>query len=352
MARAGTLVLLILPGLAPLLASGLSIGKGHPPGAEERKVLLVVAGLPRHMEVTWPVLEQSVILPNERAGYTFTIFFSTNAGLECHQGSPTWRHRRCEEPTADRESHVRRIREFFAPRAVSVVDYDDTCAEKGAANGMAVPWEWNRDRNAAKSKLVMDGAGERHEALGGGMCTPWWERVHRVVANVVESGQKFDRVVAMRPDVVVHHTGVRPPTGPVAMSLDEMCQEKPGFSFVTPSWTIKRRMYLHNRDLDFMHVLCPGKDLAVYEEALREPGAQCTARDSEGRQMMAPALPAEFQNTKWPWDRHAFYCRFVQLWEVNHISLSHWDSRFHLTWPAEFCIDEESTKAACTGPGN
>ncbi|CAK0798561.1 unnamed protein product [Prorocentrum cordatum] len=349
MARAGRLVLLMLPGLAPLIASGLNIrgdrdgiGKGQPPDARERRVLLVVAGLSRHMEATWPLLEQSVIVPNERAGYTFTIFFSTNAGLECREGSPRWRYRKCEEPTVDRESHVKRIKEFFAPRVVSVVDFEDTCAERGAAEGMSVPWK------VAGSKLFEAG----HAASGGGMCTPWWDRVHRVVADMVESGQSFDRVVAMRPDAVVHHTGIRPPSGPVAMSLDEMCREKPGFSFVTPSWTAHRRMSLHNRDLDFMHILCPGKELAVYEKALRTPGDQCTARDPVTKRVMVPALPAEFHSTKL-WDKNAFYCQFVQLWETKNISLSNWDSRFHLTWPAEFCIAEvEAQKNQCIGPGD
>jgi hypothetical protein len=367
MASARRLMLLMLPGLAPLLASGLHFGKGRPgargkgrplattakslgaegtpgtpgsPGAESppdtlatpgtpaaaRKVLLIVAGVNRRIEETWPALEQSLIVPNEGAGYSFTIFFCTNTGLACHEDSPLWKSRKCEEPT-DRETNVNQIKKVFAPREVTVIDYAT----------LILPGISETDSTGR----IMGSAGMCHGEADDDEDTDdacsgwsWWARVHHVLDRVGRAGlgRTFDRVVALRPDVVLQWAptaGAPPRSGPVSLRLDEMCEKKPGLSFVTASWKRVRGVWLHDRDMDFMHILCPGEKLPVYERAMRAPMAKCGHKPT-------PRLPPGFHSTK-GWHDRAIYCKFVQVFQLFNISLGLWDDDYHLSWPKRFC---------------
>jgi len=112
------------------------------------------------------------------------------------------------------------------------------------------------------------------------------------------------------------------------MLLDEMCAKKPGFSFVTPSWRLKHRSFLHDRDLDFMHVLCPGTELPAYEEAMRTPLDQCPHGPP-------PPLPPGFISRK-SWGRNAAFCQFVQVLNDSNIAISHWDDLYTIDWTTLF----------------
>lgn len=332
-------LLALLLALASPPASGLQLEPGRAEAApgRARSVLLVVAGLTRHLEATWPGLERSLLAPNEEAGYEFRITFSTETSLGCRRGSPRWESRKCEEPT-DRASQLRAIEEVVAPRKVEVVDPGPVCgapsAHPPAAAGEAsaapyeVGFEWIPDGAAALLRTSSS-------------CAPWWERVHRVVAGVVKGGEGFDRVVALRPDMVLQWApGGRleapgRPEGPPELLLDQMCQQRPGLSFVTPNWTIPHRSSLHNRDLDFMHVLCAGGALPVYEKAIRAPSAGCFAgvRSPARRKLLrAPKIPPGFKNTK-RWTVDAFLCGLVQAFNDSGVPLGVWDDTYHCEWP-------------------
>jgi hypothetical protein len=267
------------------------------PVPEKKRALLIVAGLARHMEVTWPALEKAVVVPNEQAGYTFKTIFSTNTGLECNRESIKWSSRRCEEPSSDPKEHMDRIKKIMGARDVTVLHDDKGCN---------APFH----------------------------CAPWLERVHRVLATIVESGEKFDRVVALRPDIVLSPSrscitgqscGSDPFVEPPHLQLDRMCAEKPGFSFVGSAWRVRGRSYLHDRDLDFMHILCPGDELPAYQEATRVPLEPCSHPPY-------PPLPRGFHSTK-GWDDRALFCRFVQVFTDRNVSISHWDDTYTATWP-------------------
>jgi len=311
MALARRLLRLMLVGLPPLLCARLDVGKerhrqGHKgalgakeapstpstPGSKKAKksVLLVVAGLARHMEWHWPKWNESFIMPNEEAGYEFTIVFSTNAALGCREGSRKYPYSKCEEPV-DREWNVQEIKKWFAPRAVTVLDY------VGRAS--------------------------------------WWDRVHHALDNI-EAGARFDRVVAMRPDIVLGWSQQNK-VDPLVLRLDEMCEKKPGFSIVDGSWTLTGR-YFHNRDIDFMQILCPGEKLLVYKEALRNPSAACSEEP-------IPTLPPGFISKKrWRvdkgaskrgWRLHGFsaqWCEFVKTFQISNISMSNWDDDYLLSF--------------------
>ena len=55
----------------------------HRTPARSKSVLLLVAGLTRHFEETWPKIRASLLEPNEAAGYNFTILVSTSTGIGC-----------------------------------------------------------------------------------------------------------------------------------------------------------------------------------------------------------------------------------------------------------------------------
>lgn len=339
--------------LAPLLAlastpaSGLHLEPGRAEAApRNRSVLLVVAGLSRHFEATWPRLERSLLVPNEEAGYEFRIIFSTDTGLGCHRGSPKWESRKCEEPT-DRASQLLAIKEVIAPRKVEVVDPGLVCgassARLPAAVGGALLDELSEAPYEVGFEWIPDGASAASLLRTSSSCAPWWERVHRVVADVVEGGERFDRVVAMRPDVVLQweqgaRRRIEAPKGPPELLLDRMCQQKPGLNFVTPNWTIPHRSSVHNRDLDFMHILCAGRMLHVYAEATRAPSAPCFAAvrsPAERALQIPPAIPPGFKNTK-RWTVGSFLCGFVQAFNDSGIPLGHWDDTYHCGWPPAF----------------
>jgi len=268
MAPAGRLMLKMLPWLAPLLASGMHLGGSGSGGrgggrlsvaathalhvegtAAGKRVLLIVAGLVWHFEETWPQMVSALILPNELAGYSFTNFFVTNTGLGCHEESPKWTSRNCEEPT-DKESNVNQIKKLFAPRQVTVLDHvgitaaaspyrpqDDGDVQMGARmDGCQGGPEDDGDEDAIVR--AQDGShanvDDTDNACSG---WTWWDRVHHVLERVVQDGQgaRFDRMVALRPDVVVKWAqidGVTPNKNPVELRLEEMCHKRPGFSFV------------------------------------------------------------------------------------------------------------------------
>lgn len=337
-------LLALLLALASPPASGLQLEAGRaaaaPGGAGS--VLLVVAGLSRHLEATWPGLERSLLVPNEEAGYEFRIIFSTDTSLGCHPGSPQWLSRKCEEPT-DRASQLQAIKEAIAPRKVEVVDPGPLCgapsAQPPAAVGGAPLGEASEAPYDVGFEWIPDGAAALLRTSSS--CAPWWERVHRVVAGVVEGGERFDRVVALRPDMVLQWApGGRSevpgrPEGPPELLLDRMCQQRPGLSFVTPNWTIPHRSTLHNRDLDFMHILCAGRMLHVYEEAIRAPSAPCfpaIRSPAERGLLRPPTIPPGFKNTK-RWTVGSFLCGFVQAFNDSGVPLGHWDDTYHCGWP-------------------
>jgi len=331
MAHAGGLMLRMLPGLAPLLASGLHLSGTPGKPAAGKKVLLIVAGLPRHIEETWPQMEESLIVPNEQAGYSFTNFFVTDTGLACHKDSPMWTSRKCEEPI-DKGSNVNQIKKLFAPREVTVLDYFGVTGiypyRVGCHGGPD-------DDGYEVSVRAQDGSHENDDDTDNA-CSgwTWWDRVHHVLERVAHEGlgARFDRMVALRPDVVLKWAqipGRATTTNPVVLRLEEMCEKRPGLSFVTGSWLQRGKFYLHDRDTDFMHILCPGDKLPAYEEAMRTPVKKC---DHEP----IPTLPPGF-NSKKGWGRTALYCQFVQVLQIHNISLEHWDDSFHLGWPDRFC---------------
>lgn len=343
MALAGGLMLKMLPGLAPVLASGLLLGAAPRQGATPDKpaagkqVLLIVAGLPRHIEETWPQMEQSLIVPNEEAGYSFTNFFVTNTGLACNKDSPMWKSRKCEEPT-DKESNVNQSKKLFAPRKVTVLDHlgiiENNPYRYGGCHGGP-----EDDGDEAVIVRARYGSHENDDDTDNA-CSgwTWWDRVHHVLERVAHEGlgARFDRMVALRPDVVLKWaqiSGRAPKTNLVEMRLEEMCEKRPGLSFVTGSWLQRGRTYLHDRDFDFMHILCPGDKLPAYEEAMRTPVKKC---DHEP----IPTLPPGFNSNK-GWGRKALYCQFVQVLQIHNISVEHWDDSFHLGWPDRFCGSPE-----------
>jgi len=215
---------------------------------------------------------------------------------------------------------VQQIKNVFAPRVVKVLDY--------TVGGVD-----------AHLRAARDGA---DEATDAGTGWSWWDRVHHVL-NYVGPGARFDRMVALRPDVVLQRApreGAAPPEGGVVLRLDEMCQKKPGLSFVTASWRRRRGAWLHDRDFDFMQILCPSEGLPVYELALRAPTETC-------KKGAVPALPPGFHSLK-GWGAHAMFCRFVQVFQVSNISVSNWDDDYHLSWLDRFCTSPHGT-GLCEG---
>lgn len=331
---------LLLALASSLPASGLQLEPARTEAAP-RSVLLIVAGLTRHFEATWPGLERSLLVPNEEAGYEFRIVFSTDTSLGCHSDSPRWGSRKCEEPT-DRASQLRAIKEVIAPRQVEVVDPGPLCGALGTQLPPAPGGAPLGEASEAPYEVGLEWAPAGAAALlrTGSSCAPWWERVHRVVAGVVQGGGSFDRVVAVRPDVVLQRSPGEGAEGaeaggPPELLLDRMCEQRPGLSFVTPNWTIAHRSSLHNRDLDFMHLLCAGKMLHVYEAAIRAPSAGCFAAvrsPAERRLLQAPQIPLGFKNTK-RWTVDAFLCGLVQAFNDSGVPLGHWDDTYHCGWP-------------------
>lgn len=284
--------------------------------ARSKSVLLLVAGLTRHFEETWPKIRASLLEPNEAAGYSFTILVSTSTGRGCKPDSPKFKERKCEEDV-DRGWLLRRIKSVMAPNEVQVLDHSDhLCSPDGSYR-----------REMANITLQEDGGFE-----GGGVCAPWFARLTRVLEKAIASGKTFDRVVAIRPDIAYHRESNEAAhllgddlQGTAKLLLDPMCAKKPGFSFVTPTWEIRGRGWLHNRDLDFTHILCDGAKLDVYQSASRSVGQKC---DND---VVLPPLPPGFQSTR-GWHKGAWFCRFVQMWSQNNISIYHWDDVFHNDW--------------------
>jgi len=175
-------------------------------------------------------------------------------------------------------------------------------------------------------------------------CDPWFERVHSVVAAFVKSGVQFDKVLAVRPDIVLHPVvgeapdrgldkpPLPPPASPPQLLLDKMCAEKPGFSFVTPAW--RRKFWLHDRDTDFINLLCLGEELPTYAEAIRLPMEPCS-KYSAGKH---PPLPPGFHSGR-GWDAKSLYCRFVKTFYERNVSIYHWDDSYTLDWPSGFLHD-------------
>jgi hypothetical protein len=347
------LMLMILPGLAPLLVRGLQVeptassaaaaSQLSQPAPKKKRVLLIMAGLARHMEVTWPALEKAIVLPNEQAGYTFKMVFSTNASLECHRDSPRWRSRKCEEPVSDPTEHVGRIKRFFGARNVEVLHDTGVCVpyrpgqnfresrQPDGDDDVGLPQPDGDDDADLPQSRFDSRFRDRWEKVP---CAPWWERVHRVLAKTLESGEKFDRVVALRPDILVlgptsckaeENCNFNPSLEPPRLQLDKMCAEKPGISFVNPSYQVRKKSYFHDKDLDFLHILCPGEELPTYEEAIRVPLEPCSHEPY-------PALPPGFSSSK-GWHDKALYCRFAQVFAGRNVSISHWDGRYTIGWP-------------------
>lgn len=188
----------------------------------------------------------------------------------------------------DRDSNVQEIKKWFAPRAVTVLDYVGDARRQGFS---------------------------------------WWDRVRHALDNI-EAGARFDRVVALRPDAVLgfaHKNELHPKdVDPLVLRLDEMCEKKPGFRIVDGSWKLLMR-YFHNRDIDFMQILCPGERLPVYKEALRLPTAPCVEEP-------IPTLPPGFITKKrWTINKGG-YCEFVKTFQINNISMSNWDDDYLLSF--------------------
>jgi len=351
-------MLLMLLGLAPLLVRGLQVEPTtsfaaaasqfsqvdyHHPVQKKKSALLIVAGLTRHMEATWPALEKAVVEPNEQAGYTFKIIFSTNLNLECNRKSKKWSSRTCEEPSSDPKGHMDRIKKIMGARDVTVLHDDKVCREHHRLEGLRRPGG-DDDLGLPLDEVDLNG----FDADGRTyltVCSPWFERVHRVLAQIVESGEKFDRVVALRPDIVltpptscnkVQCQGFDPFVEPPHLQLDKMCAQKPGFSFVDTLWQVQHRTYLHDRDLDFMHILCPGEEIPAYAEAIRVPLEPCSHRPY-------PPLPPGFHSSK-GWHDKALFCRFVQVFTDRNVSISHWDDTVTAVWPhySSFYVQEGS----------
>lgn len=330
----------MLPGLSPLLVPGLQLEATESPAAaafprvaEKKRALLVIAGLARHIDATWPALEQAVVLPNEQAGYTFKIVFNTDAGLECHRESEKWNNRKCEEPT-DPTAHLGRIRKFFGARDVSVLHDNATCL----GQDRLAPW---LSGGGAELDVPLDNVDDQRVGKAWTPCDPWFDRVHKVVAAVVKSGESFDRMVAMRPDIVLHpvvgephdrginNPPLPPPPAPPQLLLDKMCAEKPGFSLVTGAW--RRKFWMHDRDGDFMNILCPGEELPTYAEATRVAMYPC----GKNRHGKHPPLPPGYHSDR-AWDARAAYCRFVQTFYEHNVSMHHWDDSYTIDWPSGF----------------
>lgn len=224
-------------------------------------MLLIVAGLLRHYEVTWPLLVRDLVAPMEGLGLDVNIVLNTDLTWTCVNGSGRWRTRRCEERRPELAAATgRQLAQSLLPRGAELMDMRDV-------KGTYMRWI---------------------QAL-----------------DLVQSrGERFDFVVALRPDIFLIDPRTRRRK---VFDLREACARRPGLGIV--SGHFRRRCFFHDRDWDFMAVLCDGARLELMAQALSGFWQSCEALPAAGGRS-PPPLPGSFRPSL-NWTSRSWNCLVV-----------------------------------------
>lgn len=304
-----------------------------------KRALVILAGLMRHFELSWPGIVRDLIEPNEQDGYQFSIVVATSLGAKCLPNGTLWHKRKCEDVDSNETDaeHEDRIRNIIAPRIVDIVDNRSVCpmpkfvlehkamvqrraeeAEKRKPT-LARDRDYDRGRTIDIDMTVEDA--DTADELEGFLCNNFMNRVGEVLA--MYEGKVFDRVIALRPDVrLIDSSSGAAKT----MRFDEVCAASPGFNIISHDVEITRpRVFFHNRDMDFIQLLCAGGDRSLYRDALADWGA-CKCKH---KQTVAP-LPPGFISTH-GWSCGAVMCNFVATFD-GKLPLRNLDDQYFASW--------------------
>lgn len=135
------------------------------------------------------------------------------------------------------------------------------------------------------------------------------------------------------------------------MLLDQVCNDHPGLVIVSHSPRIWSQF--HNHDVDFMHVLCDGKQVEVYRNASADVN-RCKnwlacSHAPRGTPPTPPELPEGFNDTKWCCS--SIMCEFVGIFETGGVPLFNLDSKFLVDF-IEPVAEWEATDSMSAGDKN
>jgi len=259
-----------------------------------QEVLLVLVGVLRDFENSWEAIREQIVLPNEQAGYRFTIVLHTQLGCSCGTKSDPVAQAAPGKPRAAA------IRKVFGGRNVSIMDSEDTCVADG--KGYYVHSFFGDQRSYH--------CGAQHFAS-------------RVVQGLDAhaSEQKWSKVLVMRADVQLMSLQRK---GITSLELDSTCQGNPGINIIT-GYCQNSCTGWHWNDVDMAWLLCDGSKHRLLRDVIGAIGQPCTGDSCAAGKV---TLPSDFHplasginktggrsHIEVPWNCNykPMICRSVQL---------------------------------------